>query len=125
MSPVEVLASVLLTLGGFFVLVGGIGVMRMPDLYTRIHAASVTETMGTLLVMLGLMVLAGWSLAAFKLFAVLVFLLFTGPVASYAMANTALIAGVVPRLQDDGPEPDARDAPVVPDAPDAAREQQP
>jgi multicomponent Na+:H+ antiporter subunit G len=125
MSPVEVLASVLLTLGGFFVLVGGIGVMRMPDLYTRIHAASVTETMGTLLVMLGLMVLAGWSLAAFKLFAVLVFLLFTGPVASYAMANTALIAGVVPRLQDDGPEPDAQDAPVVPDAPDAAREQQP
>ncbi len=103
MSPIELLASALLALGGFFVLVGGVGVLRMPDLYTRIHAASVTETMGTLLMMLGLMILAGWSLAAFKLFAVLVFLLFTGPVAAYAMANAALIAGVVPRLDDGSP----------------------
>jgi multicomponent Na+:H+ antiporter subunit G len=105
MSAFDLLAGALLALGGFFVLVGGIGVLRMPDLYTRMHASSVTETMGTLLIMLGLMVLAGWSLAAFKLFAVLVFLLFTGPVAAYAMANTALIAGVVPRVDEDAPVP--------------------
>ena len=108
MSATELLASAFLALGGFFVLVGGIGVLRMPDLYTRMHAASVTETMGTLLIMIGLMILAGWTLPGFKLFAVLVFLLFTGPVAAYAVANTALIAGIAPRLDED---PDAPAAP--------------
>jgi multicomponent Na+:H+ antiporter subunit G len=93
----------LLAVGGFFVLVGGVGVLRMPDLYTRLHAASVTETLGTILVMLGLMVYTGWTLASFKLFAILLFLLFTAPVASYALANAALIAGVKPKLQDKEP----------------------
>jgi multicomponent Na+:H+ antiporter subunit G len=102
MSLVQWLATALLGAGGFFVLVGGVGVLRMPDLYTRMHAASVTETLGTVLTLAGLMLLAGWSLPAFKLLAILVFLLFTGPVASYAVANTALIAGVRPRLHDPG-----------------------
>jgi multicomponent Na+:H+ antiporter subunit G len=111
MSPVEWLASAFLLLGGFFVLVGGVGVLRMPDLYTRLHAASVTETMGTLLILVGLMLLAGWSLPAFKLLAILVFLLFTGPVASYAVANTALIAGVKPRLDAAEEAPAAHEEP--------------
>lgn len=111
MSPVEWLASAFLLLGGFFVLVGGVGVLRMPDLYTRLHAASVTETMGTLLMLVGLMLLAGWSLPAFKLLAILVFLLFTGPVASYAVANTALIAGVKPRLDGAAEAPAAHEEP--------------
>jgi multicomponent Na+:H+ antiporter subunit G len=101
MSAMELLASVLLAAGGFFVLVGGIGLLRMPDLYTRLHAASVTEIMGTLLLMSGLMLLSGWTLPTVKLFAILLFLLLTGPVASYAVANTALIAGVKPRLDAD------------------------
>lgn len=111
MSPLEILAGVFLALGGFFVLVGGVGMLRMPDLYTRMHAASVTETMGTLLIMIGLMILAGWTLASFKLFAILMFLLFTGPVAAYAVANTALIAGVKPYLDPNSP---ADDEPEVP-----------
>ena len=107
MSALEWAASVLLLSGGFFVLVGGIGVLRMPDLYTRMHAASVTETLGTMLLLAGLMLLAGWSLPAFKLFAILLFLLFTGPVAAYAVANTALLAGVKPQL---APEESAQEA---------------
>lgn len=99
----ESISWLLLAVGGFFVLVGGVGVLRMPDLYTRLHAASVTETLGTILVMLGLMVYTGWTLASFKLFAILVFLLFTAPVASYALANAALIAGVKPKLEDKEP----------------------
>ena len=99
------ISGLLLAAGGFFVLVGGIGVLRMPDLYTRMHAASVTETLGTMLVMLGLMVYTGWTLATFKLFAVLVFLLFTAPVSSYALANTALIAGVKPKLAGEDKTP--------------------
>jgi multicomponent Na+:H+ antiporter subunit G len=110
-GPTELLASAFLVSGAFFVLVGGIGVLRMPDLYTRMHAASVTETMGTLLLMIGLMILAGWSLPGFKLFATLLFLLFTGPVAAYAVANTALIAGVKPRLDDERASADAAGEP--------------
>lgn len=98
MMILDWLSWVLLGLGGFFVVVGGIGVLRMPDLYTRMHAVSVTETLGTILVLLGLMIMAGWSLATFKLFAILLFLLFTAPVSSYALANTALLGGTKPLL---------------------------
>jgi multicomponent Na+:H+ antiporter subunit G len=93
------LSWALLAAGGFFVLVGGIGVLRMPDVYTRMHAASVTETLGTMLILLALMLHAGWDLATFKLFAILVFLLFTAPVSSYALANAALLGGLKPKLQ--------------------------
>lgn len=90
--------------GGFFVLVGGIGALRMPDVYTRLHAASVTETLGTLLLLSGLMLHSGAQLATFKLFAILVFLFFTSPISSYALANTAQASGLKPVLHKDTEE---------------------
>jgi multicomponent Na+:H+ antiporter subunit G len=87
--------------GGFFVFVGGIGALRMPDLYTRLHAVSVTETLGTLLIVVGLMLHSGGQLATFKLFAILVFLFFTSPISSYALANTAQASGLKPILDED------------------------
>ena len=87
---------ILLTAGGFFVLVGGIGAIRMPNLYTRIHAASVTETMGAVLVISGVIVQAGLSLAAIKLVAILMFLLITSPTSTYALSSAALLAGIRP-----------------------------
>lgn len=104
----EWLSWVLLGLGGFFVLVGGVGVLRMPDVYTRMHAASVTETLGTMLILVGLMLHAGWELPTFKLLAILVFLLFTAPVSSYALANAALLGGLKPKLQAPEVEVEAR-----------------
>jgi multicomponent Na+:H+ antiporter subunit G len=101
MFVIEWISWAMLLGGSFFVLVGGVGVLRMPDLYTRMHAASVTETLGTILVMLGLILMSGWNLASFKLFAILLFLLFTAPVASYALANTALLAGVKPQVKEE------------------------
>lgn len=98
---VEMLSWLLLAAGAFFVLVGAIGLLRMPDLYTRMHAASVAESMGALLILLGLMLQAGWSLAVFKLLAILLFLLFTSPTAAYALINTALLSGRQPRLVRD------------------------
>ena len=106
---VDGLSWLLLAGGGFFVLVGGVGVMRMPDLYTRIHAASVTETLGTMLILIGLMLHSGWELATFKLLAILVFLLFTGPVSSYALGNTALLGGLKPELGSQDPSKEGRD----------------
>jgi multicomponent Na+:H+ antiporter subunit G len=92
----DMLSWILLTAGGGFVLVGGIGALRMPNLYTRMHAASVTDTMGAALVIAGVMVQAGLSLVTVKLAAILIFLLITSPTASYALANAALLAGIRP-----------------------------
>ncbi|MGB5452880.1 MAG: monovalent cation/H(+) antiporter subunit G [Sedimenticolaceae bacterium] len=93
---VDIASWVLLSLGGAFVFIGGLGALRMPNLYTRIHAASLTDTMGAMLVIAGIMLQAGASLATIKLAAILLFLLLTGPTASNALASAALLAGVRP-----------------------------
>ena len=93
----DILSWVALLAGAGFVLVGGIGILRMPDLYTRMHAASLTDTLGTLLLLLGIMLQAGLTLATIKLAAIAVFLLLTGPTATYALANAALLSGVQPK----------------------------
>jgi multicomponent Na+:H+ antiporter subunit G len=93
---IDTLSWVLLTLGGLSVLIGGVGALRMPDLYTRMHAASVTDSMGAILVLAGIMLQAGWSLATIKLIAILLFLLLTSPTSSYALASAALLAGKRP-----------------------------
>ncbi len=87
---------ILLTLGGVSVLIGGIGALRMPNLYTRMHAASVTDSTGAILVLVGIMLQAGLSLATIKLAAILLFLLLTSPTASNALASAALLAGTKP-----------------------------
>jgi len=94
---------VLLLTGGAFVFIGGIGALRMPDFYTRMHAASLTDTLGTILVLLGIILQAGVSLAAVKLAAIMVFLLLTCPTAAYALANAARLARLAPerRVRDE------------------------
>lgn len=97
---IDALSWTLLTLGGFAVLVGGIGALRMPDLYTRMHAASVTDSLGAILVIAGIMLQAGLSLATIKLAAILLFLLLTSPTSSNALASAALLAGTKPLSED-------------------------
>ena len=92
----DIFSWVLLCLGGCFVLIGGIGALRLPGFYTRLHAASLTDTMATILIFTGIMLQAGFSLAALKLLVIMVFLLLTGPTASYALANAALQSGLKP-----------------------------
>ncbi len=93
---IDILSWVFLCAGGIFLLIGGIGVLRFPDFYTRMHAASLTDTMGTILILVGIMMQAGLSLATVKLASILIFLLLTGPTASYALSNTALLSGLKP-----------------------------
>jgi len=92
----DILSWLLLSIGGLFVIVGGIGALRMPDLYTRMHAASVTDSIAPILIIAGIMLQAGLSLASIKLAAILLFLLLTGPTASNALASAALLAGKRP-----------------------------
>jgi multicomponent Na+:H+ antiporter subunit G len=95
-SVIDAVSALLFAAGGVFVLVGGIGALRFPDVYTRIHGAGLTDTMGTLLVLAACALQAGWSLPTVKIGAVLVFLLLTTPTATYALANAARLAGVAP-----------------------------
>lgn len=99
----DIASWVLLLTGGLFVFIGGVGALRMPDFYTRMHAASLTDTLGTILVLLGIILQAGLSLAAVKLAAVMIFLLLTAPTAAYALANAARLARLAPerRTLDD------------------------
>lgn len=88
----DAISFAMLALGGFFVFMGGLGALRFPDLYTRMHAAGLTDSLGTLLTLGGIMLQSGWSLATVKLLTILFFLLMTGPTATYALANAALRA---------------------------------
>ena len=97
-TTIEFLSGALLVAGGFFCLVGGIGLIRMPDFYTRMHAASVTETLGAGLILLGLMLLGGWTLITAKLFMVGLLIFFASPTASHALARSAMLRGVKPQL---------------------------
>jgi multicomponent Na+:H+ antiporter subunit G len=102
----DVASWVLLIIGGIFVFIGGVGALRMPDFYTRMHAASLTDTLGTILVLTGIILQAGLTLATIKLVAIMVFLLLTCPTAAYALANAARLSGRVPDREasgEDGP----------------------
>ena len=95
---VDVISGAMMLIGGAFAVIGGIGVMRFPDVFTRLHAAGITDTLAPLLIIGGLMLQAGWSILTFKLLLILLFLLFTTPTASHATARAAMAAGLQPLL---------------------------
>lgn len=86
---ISVLAAIMLGLGSFFMISGALGILRFPDFYSRMHAASMTDTLGTYLIIGGLMLTAGWGLPLFKLTLILVFIFFTSPTAGHALAKSA------------------------------------
>ncbi|PKO71495.1 MAG: sodium:proton antiporter [Betaproteobacteria bacterium HGW-Betaproteobacteria-14] len=92
--------------GGFFCIVGALGLVRMPDFYTRMHAASVTDTLGAGLILFGLILQAGWTLVMAKLLIIVLLIAFTSPTATHALAKTALTRRV-PHLAEDG-EPSSK-----------------
>jgi len=98
----DILSWLLLSAGAFFFIVGGVGLVRMPDIYTRMHAASVSETLGTGLMLAGLMLQSGLTLVTIKLIILGILFFLTGPVITHALAQAALHAGIRPQLSDDG-----------------------
>lgn len=101
----------------FFCLVGGIasmligsyGLLKLPDLFARMHAAGMVDTLGIGLIMIGLIIQAGFSLVSFKLFLIVVFVFYTGPAVTHALAQAALNAGIRPLVQDPaGQDPSPR-----------------
>ena len=94
----EVLSWAFLMAGSVFLLIGGLGLIRLPDFYTRIHAAGITDTMGAWLILIGLMFSAGWTLISVKIVMLLFFLAVTSPLASHALAKAAFLRGLEPML---------------------------
>jgi len=99
-SALDILSWILLISGGVFGVMGGVGLIRFPDFYTRLHAAGVTDTLCALLIILGLIIQAGLSILTVKLALILLFLMFTAPTASHALARSALVDGVAPQVDD-------------------------
>ncbi len=90
-----------LAIGGIFCVIGAIGLLRMPDFFTRMHAASVIETLGAGLILFGLILQAGWTLIAVKLVMLFLLIFFASPTASHALARAALAKGMKPLLKDE------------------------
>ena len=95
---VQILSWACLGIGSFFCVVGGLGLLRFPDVYTRTHAATITDTLGASLLLIGLALQAGPTLIALKLLLVLAFLLYTSPVGGHALVKAAYAEGVVAEL---------------------------
>lgn len=98
---INVLSWICLGGGSFFYVVGSFGLLRMPDVFTRMHATSVSDTFGALLMLTGMILQAGLSLVTLKLAIIIAIILYTGPVATHALARAARHAGIVPLLDDD------------------------
>ena len=96
----DIVSGVCLITGSVFAVIGGIGILRMPDLFSRMHAAGITDTLGAGLVLVGLMLQGGLSLVTVKLLLVFYFMMFTGPTAVHALARAAMHAKQQPLVDD-------------------------
>ena len=99
--------------GSLFMIIGAVGLIRLPDVFTRMHGASVSDTLGGGLILIGLIVLAGFSLAAVKLVFLILFFGLMSPVATHAIARAALHAGLRPVLAK-GSEAEAKPREAAP-----------
>ncbi len=98
---IDIVSWVLILLGSFFTLVGAFGLVRMPEVFTRMHAASVTDTAGVGFLILGMALQAGFSLVTLKLGILMALFLFTGPVVTHALAQACMHEGIKPLLAED------------------------
>lgn len=94
---IEILSWACIVGGSFFMIVSAIGILRFPDFWTRLHAASVGDSGGMILLITGMCLQSGLTLITVKLIAIGVFLFITGPTATHAVANAALVTGWRPK----------------------------
>jgi multicomponent Na+:H+ antiporter subunit G len=94
---IELASWIMIVSGSIFMVIGAIGAVRLPDFWSRLHAVSVTDTGGVILLIIGMSLQAGFSLVTFKLVMIGIFIFITGPTASHAVANAALVSGLLPK----------------------------
>ncbi len=109
MSWVDVASAICLLIGSVFCIIGGIGLLRFPDFYSRMHATGLTDTLGAAMIFVGLMIYEGPSLVSAKLAIILVLILITGPTAAHALVKAAYAHGVRIDLEPEDRERDLTD----------------
>jgi multicomponent Na+:H+ antiporter subunit G len=102
---VDIASWALLCVGGIVLVIGAFGVVRLPDFWSRVHAAGMIDTLGTALILAGMMLQAGLSLATLKLLLIGIFLFVASPTATHAIANAAWVAGIMPKRVDKDESP--------------------
>jgi multicomponent Na+:H+ antiporter subunit G len=100
-SLINIVSAVFIITGALAIIIGLVGVFRMPDFFTKLHAASIIDTMGAMLIVVGLMLYSGFNLISVKLLLILIFILVTTPAAAHALAKSALHGGLKPVLDGD------------------------
>ena len=101
---IDLTSWLLIIVGSAFLLVGAIGIIRLPDIFSRMHGAGIIDTMGTAMLFSGMFLQAGFTVVSIKLFMILLFLMFTSPTTTHALARAALDAGLKPLVAKDEPE---------------------
>ncbi|MEW6507541.1 MAG: monovalent cation/H(+) antiporter subunit G [Bacteroidota bacterium] len=97
----EILTIVFLLFGAFFMLIGSVGVIRLPDFYTRSHATSKSDTLGIMLIVAGMICNEGIELNSLKLLIIFIFVALANPVGSHALARAAFKFGIKPWFKKD------------------------
>lgn len=97
----DVISWIFFLTGSFFIVTGAVGLVRFPDFYTRLHAAGVTDTAGAELMFLGMLLQAPSWIIAVKILFIGFFLFMTSPVATHAIAHSAHVVGLRPKLGRD------------------------
>jgi multicomponent Na+:H+ antiporter subunit G len=93
---IDAMSWVLIFSGSFFLFIGSLGMLRLQDFWSRLHAASIIDSAGVGLLLFGMMLQGGFTLATLKLAFIVIFLFITGPTASHAVANAAFVSGSRP-----------------------------
>jgi multicomponent Na+:H+ antiporter subunit G len=101
MTLVDLLATLAVAVGIFFVAIGALGFLRLPDIFCRLHVTGVMDTLGAPLIMLGAAISLGPRLVSLKLLFGIVFLVATSPLLGHLLARAALEAGLKPRVIED------------------------
>lgn len=96
---IDILSNICLLLGGIFTLTGAIGLLRLPDFYTRLHAASVTESLAAPLLIIGIMLDTGLTLDSAKLVLIIVIMVVSNPTITHALCRAAAHGGVNPEME--------------------------
>lgn len=99
-QALAVLGDILLLAGAALVVIGALGLLRLPDFFARTHGASITDSAGAVMMLAGLLCHAPDGATALRLVLVTLFLLIASPTASHALANAALADGIRPLARD-------------------------
>ena len=99
-SLLSISSSLFLLIGSFLCISGGVGILKFPDFYTRMHAVGVTDTLATAMILIGLMLQIPDALVVLKLILILILTLFIGPTASHSLAKAAIQNNLEPQLDN-------------------------